>query len=464
MRPVRPTRPLRPVQSHAPARSSGVGVLLLLALGLVAVGAVIVTTSRANPSAAIAATPTAAALAALTSSAAPTIPAAPTATPTFVEPWAAVWSSAMLYAAPGSDAATVGSVQPGDQVRLAAWAGDWWLVHTPSGDGWLSDTVLIIDPAAIGHVPFAVSAAPDFPAVVVTNGGNLRASPDLDAEVIGGVDAGDILLLEGAGDEWWHVRTASGASWLHRSLVALDPRGAQAIPRLVAELPRPVAVAPKPNLPTARPKPGLPAKPTPTPAPAPPAVVRPRWPVADGPGNLTALLDVSAPHPYLAPGAVGSFNRVRSQVLAASGVDYLGRIDEAFRGIGYRTTKPGVADRSWHKAGRAVDVMQLLSVGGRQGVVFIRDPARAGLWRVLLRCARQDGALGRWYAAATTQGRGPAAYYVDVTAIFEREGWQRIPGNRGVTEAWHYEYHGGLTWRGAMLQLYSRRTVDTYYP
>ncbi|GAC1536977.1 MAG: hypothetical protein NVS4B8_00350 [Herpetosiphon sp.] len=148
----------------------------------------------------------------------------------------------------------------------------------------------------------------------------------------------------------------------------------------------------------------------------------------------------------------------------ASGVDYLSQLDDAFRSVGFTTNKPGVANRSWHKAGRAIDLSQWFVVQGQQGIVFLPDPNNAGLWRALLRCARQDGTLGRWYDAQRTTGYGPAAYYIDVTTILENEGWTRIGSNAGVTEAWHYELHSGLTWYGAMEQLYAATTLRRFFP
>ncbi|MBA3947956.1 MAG: hypothetical protein H0X37_25825 [Herpetosiphonaceae bacterium] len=48
--------------------------------------------------------------------------------------------------------------------------------------------------------------------------------------------------------------------------------------------------------------------------------------------------------------------------------------------------------------------------------------------------------------------------------IVEAEGWQRIGSNAGVTEAWHYQYTGGLRWCQAMARLYSVKLLNAFYP
>lgn len=412
-----------------------------------------------------------------------------------LSPWAQLAEDSALYSAPQLNAPQHGRVVAGELVQLDAWVGDWWLVHGANGDGWLNKTVVVADVEAVGHVPFAAAAAPAAAAGVLLNGGNLRAQPALDAPVVAGVDHGDVLMVVGQTPGWWQVRTAAFAGWLHMSLVTLDARSTQIAAKFAPPAPRAnpqgeirIASANLPTIkPTVVPKPQPPrvvptrrALPTQTPRPAPTraappaqppratptrsAPAAPSWPVAAGPGNLVHLVGVSAPHPYLAPGAVGAFNRARSRVLRASGVDYLKSLGEAFRSIGFTSNKPGVAERSWHKAGRAIDVAQWFTVGGRQGVVFIPDQSAPGLWRVLLRTARQDGSLGAWYGPKALGRRAVAAYYVDVTTILLSEGWTRVRSYEGVSEAWHYELKAGLSWRQAMLQLYPKRTVNAYYP
>lgn len=177
-------------------------------------------------------------------------------------------------------------------------------------------------------------------------------------------------------------------------------------------------------------------------------------------GLLVALRNVQAPNPQLIAPAAASFNRIRNTVITSCGRDYLGKLDEALRPVDYVTSKAGVAVRSWHKAGRAVDVKQTYN-----GVVVLKDVKKAGFRRVLVRCAKQNGTQGRWYGPKGIQGRGKPGFYVDVSALFLAEGWNRIPAQGKVSEWWHFEYRAGVrTWQAAMRQIYPVRTLRKLYP
>lgn len=122
----------------------------------------------------------------------------------------------------------------------------------------------------------------------------------------------------------------------------------------------------------------------------------------------------------LAQSAAASFEQVRREVVLQTGVDPLGRIADALRPPEFRTNKPGVARYSWHMTGRAIDV----------DLGFPWQRTRDGrYWRLFVR-------------------------QVDVTAIFERQGWSRIPDRADSLEWWHYERRGGLTWAAAMRQVW----------
>jgi TolB protein len=102
-----------------------------------------------------------------------------------------------------------------------------------------------------------------------------------------------------------------------------------------------------------------------------------------------------------------------------------------------------------------------------------------------LRASRQDGSQGeplkdnpwlRWwwivpeedpaaYAAGGKRLPIPEGYYVDLTALARRHGWERIASyavpddydwhtSSNATEYWHYERADGLTWWEAMRQIY----------
>jgi hypothetical protein len=101
------------------------------------------------------------------------------------------------------------------------------------------------------------------------------------------------------------------------------------------------------------------------------------------------------------------------------------------RAPSFTTSKPGVLQASWHKAGRAVDL--------NQGGPFVRVA---------------EGRMFRLYVNN-----------VDITAIFEAHGWQRIPVQGDTAEWWHYEWHSdGIAWTSAMLQIWDLPTLQAAFP
>jgi hypothetical protein len=143
-------------------------------------------------------------------------------------------------------------------------------------------------------------------------------------------------------------------------------------------------------------------------------------------------LSAAAPNAQLHPAAAASFEQLRQRIRAATGDDALAVLGDVLRSPGYATDKPGVAFRSWHKAGRAID----LNIGGP--------------WRVV-----PEGSRFRLFHRASG---------VDITAIFEAAGWQRIPAQGGTAEWWHYEYHAGVAWEGAMRQVWPLPVLQRELP
>jgi len=141
---------------------------------------------------------------------------------------------------------------------------------------------------------------------------------------------------------------------------------------------------------------------------------------------------------------------------------------------------------SWHKTGRALDLALEYKVDGADQMLVVREDLGPSVyWRMYLRTARQDGSQGApltdnpwlfwWHIVPAAEPEAydaggkrlpiPAGYYVDVTHIARRHGWERIASyaieddyhwlvDSNGTEYWHYERTDGLLWWEAMLQIY----------
>jgi TolB protein len=149
---------------------------------------------------------------------------------------------------------------------------------------------------------------------------------------------------------------------------------------------------------------------------------------------------------------------------------------------------------SWHKTGRALDVALEYKVDGVDQMLVSREDLGDNVyWRMYLRTAKQDGTQGEplkdnpwlfwWrivpeaepeaYDAGGKRLSIPGGYYVDITALAKRHGWERIASyaiqgdyhwssDSNGTEYWHYERTDGLTWWEAMLQIYPPDKLSQY--
>lgn len=156
-------------------------------------------------------------------------------------------------------------------------------------------------------------------------------------------------------------------------------------------------------------------------------------------------------HEQIAP----LFDELRRNVRLASGVDFLAVCADVSRAAGFVSSKDGVANRSWHKTGRAVDYDQT-----SKSLVIVNEPKNGKQYfRTYLKCAKQDGTLGQKRTLFDIRGHKVEAYVFDFTAAAESLGFMRIPAwngwqnNYNRREFWHYEKRDGLTWDAAMLQL-----------
>jgi hypothetical protein len=171
--------------------------------------------------------------------------------------------------------------------------------------------------------------------------------------------------------------------------------------------------------------------------------------------SILVKIDTQAPDPRMHPNAAPLFEVLRKMVIEGSGVDFLARCGDVTRPADFVSNKPGVANRSWHKTGRAFDYDQ-----SSAAVVIVGD-AREGkqYFRTYIVCAKQDGSQGRQLRVMDIRGYAVSKYLFDFTAAAEACGFKRIPAWKGwehkyiYREFWHYQHDEGLTWDAAMQQL-----------
>jgi TolB protein len=209
--------------------------------------------------------------------------------------------------------------------------------------------------------------------------------------------------------------------------------------------------------------------------------------------DLVRLEDIAAPDPRLVKGVDKALRSWRDAVYTKSGHDFLGRYSDVFRPAAYYNHRLGYL--SWHKAGRAVDLLfDWRAANGAAAQFVVREDLRGQVyWRLYLKCTSQDGSMGEpltqapwhfwWHpdpakSLATIADGGrrlpiPSGYFVDVTTLAERYGWSRIASyhlddfhwkrDSTATEYWHYQHTDGLTWYEAMSQLYPQELLEELF-
>lgn len=169
-------------------------------------------------------------------------------------------------------------------------------------------------------------------------------------------------------------------------------------------------------------------------------------------------LNIKAPTAMMIRPAAAMFSKLRQVVIDGSGFDFLGVCGDVLRPADYVSKKDGVANRSWHKTGRAFDYDQTSNK-----LVIVSEPQGGKqFFRTYLMCARQDGSRGVKRLLRDYRGGSTNSYVFDFTAAAQSCGLTRIPAWKGWQdkdnynrrEFWHYQYNPeGVTWDDAMLQL-----------
>jgi flagellar FliL protein len=192
---------------------------------------------------AVAAQPTAAPTAAPTTTPTtappePTALAEPTATSTATLT-ATVFNGGNIRKQPqvsNNNADVLGQLHAGEVVSLLERSNDsaWYRVKAPEAEGWVSATLLTIDPDMAKQVP--TSAPPETGlSATVFNGGNVRARP-VTGKPLDQINAGETvqLLAKTSDSGWYQISYARDGKpitgWVSVTLLTIDPAVAKQVP------------------------------------------------------------------------------------------------------------------------------------------------------------------------------------------------------------------------------------------
>jgi TolB protein len=207
-------------------------------------------------------------------------------------------------------------------------------------------------------------------------------------------------------------------------------------------------------------------------------------PSAGPPYELVPLPTTEDEETLLSDRVNESFNALRQRVVEEAGWDYLGTLASAWRPITY-TPPSGHSRMSWHLCGRAFALEQDAYENTPQRVELVReDVGNVIYWRLFIRAAEQDGAMGEplreapWDLNAREDGgramveggelksRIPSGYYIDFTTLAEDYGWERVPAMWRWryfwpdVRWWEFQKMGELTWWDCMLEVHDPDRIE----
>lgn len=220
----------------------------------------------------------------------------------------------------------------------------------------------------------------------------------------------------------------------------------------------------------------------------PPQLYRPALAEALAPAGrmrIVPLQDVAAPQPMLHDVVDEAFNDLRAEIGQEAGWDALSSLENAF--IPLTTPNNPANEDEWLYTGRAFAINPLLMSAG--WVVAAREDINGQtFWRIYLKARYQDGSMGMpvnesvWDLYARYSGNtrayeqggrllsAPQGYWIDLTELASRFGWERLPSK----STWRTYYPairfnqfvitGGLDWRSAMAEIYPLEALATYTP
>jgi uncharacterized protein YgiM (DUF1202 family) len=165
--------------------------------------------------------------------AAPTATASPAPEPTpdvapTVPLTATVRNGGNIRQQPTTASEILGQVAAGETVDLLARSADgqWYRLRGAAAEGWVSATLLTVDPAVAEQVQPEIPA--DSPTARVFNGGNVRAAPNLQGEVLDQINAGEEVQMLARNDpgSWiLIVNPRQVTGWVSRTLLEVSLEG-----------------------------------------------------------------------------------------------------------------------------------------------------------------------------------------------------------------------------------------------
>lgn len=201
--------------------------------------------------------------------------------------------------------------------------------------------------------------------------------------------------------------------------------------------------------------------------------------------GISPIEDVTAPQSMLHDAVDESFNLLRAQIGEEAGWDTLASLENAY--VALTTPNSPSIQEDWLYTGRAFAMNPLLLSGGWMAVAR-EDFGGKTYWRVYLKARYQDGSMGaplpelvwdlnarfsgdtRAYEQGGRLAQAPSGYWVDLTELSSRYGWERLPSWIN----WRTYYPsirfnqlvmtGGMDWYQAMAEIYPPEALVTATP
>lgn len=208
------------------------------------------------------------------------------------------------------------------------------------------------------------------------------------------------------------------------------------------------------------------------------------------PGNrfgVNPVNDVTAPFPFLHDEVDESFDSLRQEIANEAGWDFLSSLQNAYLPL-TEPPNPEMID-NWLYTGRAIAVNPMALYAGWMAISK-EDYSGQTYWRIFLKARYQDGSAGTplkeqpWDINARFTGDprvydqggrlmpAPPGYWIDLTEIALRYGWERIPARvnwRSYYDAARFNIfvlRNGLDWQTALNEIYPPEALitPTYQP